>query len=95
MPHSTEYSGETGIIHIRYLGNVTLDDRLNIINELCVDFRQYLPFKLAINVSALTYQLTQAEQEILGKYIAEREELLDARVAVIPIRIKNWSFSEN
>lgn len=71
------------IIKVTYKGDVSLDERISVVHELCIDYKRNTQFKLLIDARLLTSAITPTEQSVFGTYIASREEFLLAKVAVI------------
>jgi hypothetical protein len=72
------------IIRVVHSGNVTLEERVNIVHEVCVDY--YKPnakLKVLIDARLVTQNMTETEQVLFGTFIAEKKELKNACVAVV------------
>ncbi|MGJ8691304.1 MAG: STAS/SEC14 domain-containing protein [Thalassotalea sp.] len=72
------------IIKVLYTGHVSLDERVNILHEICTDYHRKFPqLKVLIDARKVTQAMTQAEQLVFGTYVASRDEMRKALVAVI------------
>ena len=72
------------IIRITHSGKVSLDQRVNVVHQICVDHHNDSTLlKLLIDARLVTNVMTEAEQDVFGSYIASRPELEKAFVAVI------------
>jgi hypothetical protein len=85
MAYHIEVLENTGIIKVTYSGNVSLDERINVIHELCIDYKTPAPFKLLIDTKSITLKLTTTEQLLFATYVVGREELSSALIAVVAI----------
>lgn len=83
MPFKIEEVQHLGIIKIIYSGVVTLDERVNVVHALCVDYYDSSRLKICIDGRLIEHAISAAEQEVFGAYVASREELKDALVALI------------
>ncbi|MBU2880925.1 hypothetical protein KO525_15800 [Psychrosphaera sp. B3R10] len=83
MPFKIESVRHLGVLKVIYSGAVTLDERINVVHSLCVDHYDSTRFRIYIDARLVDYQLSVAEQEVFGAYIASREEFKDALVAVV------------
>jgi hypothetical protein len=83
LSHIIENIEYLSIIKIVYFDEVTLEDRMNIVDELSRDFINSRCPKILIDARELSTEMTETEQQIWGKYIASREGHVNASVAVI------------
>jgi hypothetical protein len=71
------------IIHVIYSGQVSLDDRVQAVNDVCNTYLALKPLKILVNVSDLVMGLSLQEQHRFGEYLASHPGLLNAKVAVV------------
>ena len=83
MAHEFEVLSSSEIIRVTYSGDLTLDERIQVVHKLCCDFNIFSRFKLLIDVRNVQQEMTELEQEIFGKFIASKEEFDTALVAVL------------
>jgi hypothetical protein len=83
MSNKIEILHNLEVIKVTYERNLTLDQRLAVVHELCVDFNIFKRFRLLIDVRNIKQEMTPLEQEIFGKFIASKEEFDMALVAVL------------
>lgn len=83
MVYKIELIEKTEIIKVTYCGDVSLDDRLNAVHELCRNYHLYKRFKLLIDSTHATEMMTKNEQIIFGRYLTKREEFRGALVATL------------
>lgn len=83
MSHTISVDKSTNIISVKYLGDVSIKERLEAVESVCnldeVDEKK----KLLIDITEIKNNMTKDEQEYFGKYLAARKELKNAKVAVI------------
>ncbi|MDO6446953.1 hypothetical protein Q4493_14360 [Colwellia sp. 1_MG-2023] len=84
MRTKIEVINNSEIIKVVFTGNVTFDDRINVIHELCTDYYPlFTKLRILIDTRQVIKKLTESEQIILGTFVASRIELKEALVAVI------------
>jgi hypothetical protein len=83
MSYTIEVIKNTEIIRVTLKGIVTLDELINEIHELCVDYKTSTHFRLLVDTRLITQELTPSEQLLFATYITSREELNTAIIAVI------------
>ncbi|MBL4940721.1 MAG: hypothetical protein JKY81_03560 [Colwellia sp.] len=83
MPHKIEILNKAEMISVIYSGDVTLDERIQTVHELCLDFNMFEKFKLLIDNRKTIQKMTHVEQTVFGRYIASRDEFNKALVAVV------------
>lgn len=84
MPYKIEVLESLKLIKVIYLGDVCLDERLNIIHEICLLSRKLRKnFKILIDARLQKNNMSKTEQEIFGNFVSNVEELKNALVAVI------------
>ena len=84
MATKIEVINNSEIIRVVFEGEVTFNDRINVIHEICTDYYPlFTRTRLLIDTREVIKKLTESEQIILGTFAASRAELKDASVAVI------------
>ncbi|WP_158969248.1 hypothetical protein [Paraglaciecola sp. L3A3] len=83
MPHEITVLEGTSIIKITYNDEVSLDERINMITELTLNYITTSHLKILLDARKLVKNMTETEQKLWGKYIASREEFITASVAVL------------
>ena len=66
-----------------YSGTVSLNERIQAVQEVCDSYRNFMPLKILVNVCDLEMHLSIDEQQSFGRYLASHEGLANARVAVL------------
>ena len=83
MTYKIKLIEQNKIVAVTYKGNVSLDDRLSAVHELCSNYNTFRTFKLLINSIDASQKMSLNEQIIFGRYLAEREEFQGASVATV------------
>ena len=83
MSHIIEILENSEIIKITHKRIMTIDQRTQVLHELCSDFNLFKRFRLLIDVRFVKQEMTDIEQVIFGKYISSRSELKTAVVAIL------------
>ena len=83
MTYKIKLIEQNEIVAVTYKGNVSLDDRLSAVHELCSNYNIFKNFKLLINSNGASQKMSVNEQIIFGRYLAEREEFQGASVATV------------
>ncbi|MBU2917571.1 hypothetical protein KO505_06290 [Psychrosphaera sp. F3M07] len=84
MDSKIELIEGTDIIKVSYRGDVTLDERVNCVEQICVEYKALEScIKILIDAQEVTEVMSEVEQTLFANYIASREELEGARVAVL------------
>ena len=71
------------VVHVAYSGIVSLNKRMQAVQEVCDSYRNFMPLKILVNVCDLEMHLSFDEQMSFGRYLASHEGLTNARVAVL------------
>jgi len=83
MPHSIEFSDDSPIITVVYIGEVSLDERLATVLEVCDRLTPAMTVRLLIDVRLVINTMTKQEQEFFGRYLANKPALKNAQIAVL------------
>lgn len=83
MPHTIEVMRKRDIINVTYEGGVTLDERMMAVNEVCEILKPEQPVLLLIDVRTIKNLMSNAEQESFGRYLADKPEFKQAKIAVL------------
>ncbi|MCW8834688.1 MAG: hypothetical protein OQK09_07440 [Colwellia sp.] len=89
MAHIIEVIENPEIVKVTYKHGVTMEERLNVVHEVCLDFFIATRLKLIIDVRLASQEMSPVEQTIFGKYLASREELNKVKVAIISNQAQN------
>ena len=60
-----------------------LDERIRSVNEVCELIKPSDTVRLLIDVRSITMNMSLDDQKYFGRYLAERQELASARIAVL------------
>ena len=76
---------EVNRITVRFDGVVNLAERKNAVDEVCELVNPDVPVSLLVDVRNIIMDMTRDEQKYFGKYLAAKEELADAKVALVHV----------
>ena len=79
----------TSVITVIYQGQVDLDERKKAVDEICKLVNPGEPVKLLVDVRKIVMIMSKDEQRYFAKYLADKKELSDARVAVVHVPENN------
>lgn len=71
------------IVHVIYSGVVSLNERIQAVEDVCRSYSHLRPLKILVNVRELDMDLSIREQQKLGQFLATHPGLSNARVAVL------------
>lgn len=83
MSHSIVVLDNSEIIKVTHQCIMTLDQRTQVLHELCSDFNFFKRFRLLIDVRNVKQEMSSMEQTVFGKYLTSRTELQTALVAIL------------
>jgi hypothetical protein len=83
VSYSITFDKSKEIVHVVYAGVVSLNDRMQAVQDVCDSYSEFAPLKILVNVRELIMHLSFDEQEYFGRYLANHEGLAQARVAVL------------
>ena len=83
MGFSIKFDKLNEVVHVVYSGIVSLNERMQAVQEVCDSYRNFTPLKILVNVCDLEMHLSFDEQQSFGRYLASHEGLANARVAVL------------
>lgn len=83
MAHLFEYDDKIKVTKLVYLSEITLDQRISIVTELCELIRRNGSQKILIDAQRLETSMSPVEQEIWGNFVCNLEEIKTAWVAVV------------
>lgn len=83
IPYEISFNSKLKIVNVAYFGTVTLAERKRAVKDVCDKYYHFSPLKILIDVNALEMNLSVKEQKIFGRYLAEHDGLVNARVAVL------------
>jgi len=81
--YSLAFNPELGIIKVIYAGTVSLDQRIQAVDDVCASRSTMKALKILVDVQKLEMGLTLEEQIQFGQYLANHKALSNARVAVL------------
>ena len=71
------------IVNVVYSGKVSLDMRMQAVDQVCSNHSYLKPLKILVDVRGLIMDLSFDEQQAFGKHLANNPTLTGARVAVL------------
>ena len=71
------------IVTVKYNGAVSLQQRLNAVDDVCNSYAHLVPLRILVNVIDLDMQLSFDEQAYLGAHLAANKDLRNAKIAVL------------
>ncbi|PHZ84494.1 hypothetical protein [Paremcibacter congregatus] len=74
---------DTDIISVIFNGAVALAERKEAVNAVCSLCHPKESPRILVDVREITMNMSLDEQQYFGEYLANREELADAKVAVL------------
>ena len=77
------FSEKDHIVHVIYQGRVSLDERIEAVNQVCSNYAYLRPLRALVNVLELEMCLTPQEQKAFGEFLALHPLLANAKVAVL------------
>jgi len=83
MPYIIESEPRSNIVTVTYSGSVSLDLRLQAVEDVCSNYSDLKPLKILVDVRDLVMDMLFGEQEAFGEYLANHYDLHNARVAVL------------
>jgi len=83
MAYKIESRPRSDIVTVTYQGKVSLDTRLQVVEEVCRNYSALKPFRVLVDVQDLEMDLLFSEQEAFGEYLSNHYDLHRARVAVL------------
>ena len=81
--YSIDFNPTLQVVHVTYVGVVSLKARICAVNEVCENYAQSSPLKILVDVNKLEMNLSAEEQIAFGEYLAGHADLTGARVAVL------------
>jgi hypothetical protein len=66
-----------------YSGIVSLDERIQAVQEVCESYGNCMPYRILINFCDLEMHMSFDEQQTFGRYLGNHQGLTNARVAVL------------
>ena len=82
MPYSI-HKTDSDIIRVTYSGKVDLDDRKMAVDEACQSIQSADHVRLLIDVRDITSNIPASSQKEFAQYLAAKETLKNAKVAVL------------
>ena len=83
MEYTIDLNQSLEIVNVVYAGKVSLDMRMQAVDQVCSNYGHLKPLKILVDVRGLVMDLSFDEQQDFGKYVANNPGLTDARVAVL------------
>jgi hypothetical protein len=77
------------IITVKFDGEVNLEERKKAVDEVCDLVNLDEPVNLLIDVRTIIMKMSKDEQIYFGKYLASKNELAKAKVAVVHVPANN------
>jgi len=83
MSYIIELNKPLEIVNVIYSGKVSLDMRLQAVDQVCFNYSHLKPLRILVDVRELVMDLSFDEQQAFGKQLANNPGLTNARVAVL------------
>ena len=83
MPYIIDLNKPLAIVNVIYSGKVSLEMRLQAVEQVCGNHGHLKPLKILADVRKLVMDLSFDEQQAFGKQLANNPGLTNARVAVL------------
>ena len=83
MPYIIDLNKPLAIVNVIYSGKVSLEMRLQAVEQVCGNYGHLKPLKILVDVRELVMDLSFDEQQAFGKQLASNPGLTNARVAVL------------
>ena len=83
MAYKIDLNELLNIVNVVYSGNVSLDMRMQAVEQVCSNLGHLKPLNILVDVRGLVMGLSFEEQQDFGKHLATNPALTDARVAVL------------
>jgi hypothetical protein len=83
MSYIIELNKPLEIVNVIYTGKVSLDMRLQAVDQVCCNHSHLMPLRILVDVRELVMDLSFDEQQAFGKQLASNPALTNARVAVL------------
>jgi len=83
MSYIIELNKPLEIVNVIYSGKVSLDMRLQAVDQVCLNYSHLKPLRIRVDVRELVMDLSFDEQQAFGKQLANNTGLTNARVAVL------------
>jgi hypothetical protein len=83
MSYVIELNKPQEIVNVIYSGKVSLDMRLQAVDQVCCNYSHLMPLRILVDVRELVMDLSFDEQQAFGKQLANNPALTNARVAVL------------
>jgi len=83
MSYEIEFDQSLEIVTVKYIGSVSLGDRLKAVSDVCVSYSHLDPLRLLIDVIGLEMDLSHKEQKYFAGHLATNKSLANAKVAVL------------
>ena len=83
MTYRIDFDSSINIVHVIYGNNVTLQERIEAVENVCSHYIDFKPLKILVDVRDLVMSLSFHEQQSFGEYLATHRGLINARVAVV------------
>lgn len=83
MSYTVDLNEPLEIVNVVYSGNVSLDMRMQAVEQVCNNHSHLKPLKILVDVRGLVMDLSFDEQQAFGEHLANHPGLINARVAVL------------
>ena len=83
LNYKISWDQSSGIISCIYQGTVSLEDKLQSVDEVCREYPLCKPFRILLIVCDLIMALSLEQQRLFGEYLASHPDLKTAKVAVL------------
>ena len=76
-------NGDNEIVTLKYSGAVNYEERLQALEEICQLIASKGPILLVVDLCDMRLNMTMEEQVAFGKYLANKKELANSKVAML------------
>ena len=83
MTYKIDFNSSSKIVCVSYSGAVSLEMRMQAVEEVCSNYCHLIPLIILVDVRQLIMDLSFDEQQRFGEYLANHSGLINARVAVL------------
>jgi hypothetical protein len=83
MTYTVRFDENLEIVYVIYSGEVSLDERMQAVKEVCTTYAEFMPLKILVDVRDLVIQMSFREQRSFGEFLSVYSGLMNARVAVL------------
>lgn len=83
MTYTLDFDEDFEIVRVIYSGEVSLDERMRAVKDVCSTYAEFMPLKILVDVRNLVIHMSFQEQRSFGEFLSVYSGLTNARVAVL------------